>query len=348
VRVTTNGGFTWTTSNTGVTNDINNIRLVGGRGFIVGTNGLICVSTNNGGTWTPFTTGTTATFNGSSFTSEAAGWAVGTGGTILRYNGSTWVAQTTGTTIEFKGIFAIGSTGYAVGAGGTICRWSGSTWVPQTTGVTITFNDVAFVNDQLGFAVGSGGTICKTTNGGTNWIALNTGLGALNYRSIKLANATLAWVVGDGGLVAQTSDGGASWTTSALGVTDDLLSVEFVEGIGVIVGKAGKGFRFSTTLVSVREDNSITQLPKEFSLEQNYPNPFNPTTEIRFQMSEVGHVTLKVYDVLGREVATLVNESLNSGRYRTTFDANRLASGVYFYRLESSGSSQTKQMLLLK
>jgi tetratricopeptide (TPR) repeat protein len=80
----------------------------------------------------------------------------------------------------------------------------------------------------------------------------------------------------------------------------------------------------------------------------NYPNPFNPTTVIGYQLSVSGHVTLKVYDILGREVTTLVNESQNPGIHSATFDASRLASGVYFYRLTAPGVNQVKKMLLTK
>jgi hypothetical protein len=97
------------------------------------------------------------------------------------------------------------------------------------------------------------------------------------------------------------------------------------------------------------------ELPKRFALEQNYPNPFNPTTVIRFQIPEVGgqksevsRVALKVFDVLGREVAKLVDENLNPGTYETTFNANGLASGIYYYRLQTDGFVETKKMLLLR
>ncbi|MBI5470737.1 MAG: T9SS type A sorting domain-containing protein [Ignavibacteriae bacterium] len=96
-------------------------------------------------------------------------------------------------------------------------------------------------------------------------------------------------------------------------------------------------------------------VPGDFSLEQNYPNPFNPSTTIRFQIpdvrsqkSDVSRVTLKAYDVLGREVATLVNENLSAGKYEATFDAKGFASGVYFYRLTSGGQSLTQKLLLTK
>jgi hypothetical protein len=99
------------------------------------------------------------------------------------------------------------------------------------------------------------------------------------------------------------------------------------------------------TLTSVRMQS---EQPSGFSLEQNYPNPFNPSTNIRFRIAESGFVSLKVFDLLGREVATLVNENLQAGSYEATFDARGLASGVYIYRLTSGGSSLSRKLLLTK
>jgi len=90
------------------------------------------------------------------------------------------------------------------------------------------------------------------------------------------------------------------------------------------------------------------QLPTEFALRQNYPNPFNPTTIISFDLPSAGDVMLKVYDMLGREVATLVNEARPAGRYTERFDATGLASGVYLYRLTSPSHSATKKLVLLR
>ena len=81
---------------------------------------------------------------------------------------------------------------------------------------------------------------------------------------------------------------------------------------------------------------------------QNYPNPFNPTTEIRYGIRDAGYVTLTVYDVLGKEVATLVNETKAAGRYVVTFDAAKLPSGVYFYRLIAGSSVEMKTMMVVK
>jgi Secretion system C-terminal sorting domain len=88
--------------------------------------------------------------------------------------------------------------------------------------------------------------------------------------------------------------------------------------------------------------------PGVYELSQNYPNPFNPATTIRYQLPQDGFVTLKVYDILGKEILTLVNEEKSSGRYEVNFDASKLASGVYLYRLNVNDYVDVRKMLLLK
>ncbi len=89
-------------------------------------------------------------------------------------------------------------------------------------------------------------------------------------------------------------------------------------------------------------------LPKEFALMQNYPNPFNPATQINFELPVKSEVSLKIYNLLGQEVATLVNEEKAAGRYSADWNASALASGVYFYKLEAGSFVQTKKMILMK
>ncbi len=89
-------------------------------------------------------------------------------------------------------------------------------------------------------------------------------------------------------------------------------------------------------------------LPSETKLFSNYPNPFNPTTTIKYQLKEPGFVTLKVYDILGKEVASLVNENEGAGYYKVNFDANNLSSGFYIYRLRVNNYVESKKMLLTK
>ena len=100
-------------------------------------------------------------------------------------------------------------------------------------------------------------------------------------------------------------------------------------------------------------ENSVTDLaenfqPEKFYLSQNYPNPFNPSTKIRFRISDFGLVNLKIYDILGNEVATLVNDEIHSGTYEIIFSASDLPSGVYFYNLKAGSFTDSKKMILLK
>lgn len=95
-------------------------------------------------------------------------------------------------------------------------------------------------------------------------------------------------------------------------------------------------------------ENTNSENPSSYSLQQNYPNPFNPTTRVSFSLPSVSQVSLKVYDVMGREVQTLVNERLQSGTYETTFDGSGLNSGVYFYKIIADGFTDTKRMILVK
>lgn len=103
-------------------------------------------------------------------------------------------------------------------------------------------------------------------------------------------------------------------------------------------------YRFGTTGVEQQENSH----PAALTLHQNYPNPFNPTTTISYLLPAQSHVTLKVFDILGREVATLVNEHLEAGSYETTFDASGLASGIYFYRLGAGKFIESKKLVLLR
>lgn len=88
--------------------------------------------------------------------------------------------------------------------------------------------------------------------------------------------------------------------------------------------------------------------PSEYKLEQNYPNPFNPTTTIQYQIPNDGLVTLKIYDMLGKEVATLVNEVKTAGTFDVQWNASGLPSGVYFYKLTSNNFTDVKRMILMK
>lgn len=98
--------------------------------------------------------------------------------------------------------------------------------------------------------------------------------------------------------------------------------------------------------VGINQINS--EIPSKFNLSQNYPNPFNPTTKINFDVPQNEFITLKIYDNLGKEIVTLVNEKLTPGTYSVDWNASEYPSGVYFYRLQSDNFTQTKRMILIK
>lgn len=132
----------------------------------------------------------------------------------------------------------------------------------------------------------------------------------------------------------------------------DLFIIDKTTGIGTLIGPIGleglQGIAFSRILTDV-SDNSF--IPNEFTLSQNYPNPFNPSTIIRYQIPKSGIVRLKIYDVLGKEVATLVDEYKEAGRYEVEFNvgqSNSLSSGVYIYRLSSGNYTASRKMMILK
>jgi hypothetical protein len=89
-------------------------------------------------------------------------------------------------------------------------------------------------------------------------------------------------------------------------------------------------------------------IPEQYKLHQNYPNPFNPVTKIGFDIPKTGFVNIVVYNLLGKEVGTIVNQQLNAGSYSVDFNGEKLSSGTYFYRLQSGDFTDTKRMLMIK
>ncbi len=152
------------------------------------------------------------------------------------------------------------------------------------------------------------------------------------------------------GFVSKTPVSRVNLTTGVLAPS----VVGFVYGSGITAGAviyAGNGptnlwYNSSNLLTGLEPISQIT--PEVYTLNQNYPNPFNPTTSIKFSIPKDEFVSLKVYDMLGKEVATLVNQNTNAGEYEVSFGAAKLTSGVYFYKLTSGNFSDVKKMILVK
>jgi len=153
-------------------------------------------------------------------------------------------------------------------------------------------------------------------------------------------------MIGDGAGWAPVAVTGLLDSTiiSALGVYDGTLYI----GTGGVFGMSSQHYGLLSYSIPISAVHSLNALPSAFELRQNFPNPFNPSTEIQYQLPAGGFVTLKVFDVVGREVMTVVNERQNAGEHSALVDAGSLTSGVYFYRLTAGIFVQTKKMIVLK
>jgi Secretion system C-terminal sorting domain len=129
------------------------------------------------------------------------------------------------------------------------------------------------------------------------------------------------------------------------GLTDISNCLDFGESYE-LKGCIIKGVVYGDTTTGIRQISST--IPEKFSLEQNYPNPFNPKTIINYELPITNYVSLKVYDVLGKEVAALVSQKQNAGSYEVEFNGENFSSGIYFYKLEAGNFIETKRMILLK
>jgi len=128
-----------------------------------------------------------------------------------------------------------------------------------------------------------------------------------------------------------------------------LYSTCFIDAnTGWAVGEFGTILKTTNGGSTFVEEEVIDERPTEFFLSQNYPNPFNPNTVIRYQLPASGFVSLKVYDVVGNEIETLVNEEKLTGSYEMTWYPENLPSGIYFYQLKAGYFTETKKMILLK
>ncbi len=188
--------------------------------------------------------------------------------------------------------------------------------------------------------------ICCSTDNGDHWISINAGISTLVTRlAINSSGHIFAGTYDSG--VYRSNDDGETWTTVNSGLTNDYVLAIGINPSGTVFAATTGGlFRSVQSTTSVRELS--TDAPISFSLNQNYPNPFNPSTTIRFQVPNSSFVNLKVYDVLGNEVATLVNEEKATGSYEVSFKAANLSSGVYLYKLQAGSFVEINKMLLLK
>jgi len=210
---------------------------------------------------------------------------------------------------------------------------------------------LVFPNERIGYGVGLewSGTYSqyfyRTTNSGLNWVKQHI---SNQMNSLAFTDTAKGWLVGLGGAILYTTNSGANFSFQDPTINVDLQKIFMVNDLtGWIVGNSG--IILKTTNGGLTPVETISSnVPSAFSLSQNYPNPFNPGTKIKFQIAKTIAVKLTVYDELGRDIETLVNEQLHPGTYEVYWNGTNVASGIYFYRLQSDNFVDIKKMVLLK
>lgn len=234
---------------------------------------------------------------------------------------------------------------FAVGAEGTILHSSdgGTSWENVISGTNEFLRDICFLNAQKGYCIGENGTLLKSEDNGKSWEKLDLGITNI-LNSISFSDERFGVIVGYEGILLITHDGGQSWSKER--VSNAQLNEVVVFNNTAFVSGLWCAFKFSEE----GSTNAITDGKpiQNFTLNQNYPNPFNSFTIISYSIPQKGDVVLKIYNILGREIATLLDKEQEMGTYKIQFDASYLSSGVYFYRLQSGNYAVTKKLILLR
>lgn len=354
---TTDGGESWNTSG------LSGLKRIycydRNHCWACGYNGKIVISSDAGSTWIEQNSGVTDWLTAIRFANPQIGWTGGGGTTILKTTngGNTWFIQTTlGTgldrifTLDSNNVWLLGTHGVAHTTDG------GLTWLPLEPGQPYPFY---FLNHDTGWAA-TADTIYRTFNGGYTWQAL--GRRPFSFYTV-FADVNNGWSRTTS-IVQRTTDSGASWETEIqTDVYHMLWHIHFLDSIhGWVAGDGGTLIRYGypEKITSINE-NSNENISK-FQLFQNYPNPFNSTTTIKFEIQNKSHVILKIYDILGREVRTLIDNIEQPGNYTIMWNGKNhtglvMPSGIYFYVLtynksDSDGNNhsfrQVKKLLFIK
>ncbi|MCB0728333.1 MAG: T9SS type A sorting domain-containing protein [Ignavibacteriae bacterium] len=253
--------------------------------------------------------------------------------------------------VEIKDNLIFTAGGYSVN--GAIRRSSdnGISWQTVNNGLPSDFTAEALhtmVNGNIITATDNG--VYRSSNNGESWISVwdngNVTGFASDGKGYVYASSTSPAYRG----IFRSTDFGTSWQQFNEGfqfIPDNVFSVTYKNGfLFAGVDRLGIWKRQVDNFTSAENISSV--IPTEFILEQNFPNPFNPSTNIRFTVPETGFISLKVYDILGKEISTLVNNKVSAGTHEVQFDAASLTSGVYFYKLQSDEFSEIKKMTLIR
>ncbi len=349
---TTNGGINWSSKSCGSSNNLLSIFFIDeSTGWTVGDKGKIFQTTDRGETWSPQSSDSSSRLGEVYFTDENNGYAAGEFGKILKTTngGIDWSTLPRESSANLNTVYFINQdVGFAAGQIGTILKTinGGKSWNFEYSGTKNSINSISFIDSSAGWAAADNGTILKTTDVGENWIPQPSPT-VFNLNSVWFCDKDTGWIAGDNGTILRTTNAGISWSYQNSGTKNILYSIFFTRqnkgfaagGAGTILKKIGGG------AVSVEDRKSPY---RNFILYQNYPNPFNPITNIKYSISQTQYVSIKIYDILGRVIQTLVNEEKMPGEYTIMFNGNNYPSGIYFYRIQAGKFIETKKFVLIK
>ncbi|RPI17004.1 MAG: T9SS C-terminal target domain-containing protein [Ignavibacteriae bacterium] len=361
---TTNGGNYWDTSITLNAANLKTIKFAGeSTVYAAGddsVHGLLYKSTNNGANWNLISSGVYTPFTSMCWINENSGYISCSDGNVIKTTngGSNFSALPTGLSNINSISFVDNNTGYCIKNAGHAVKTTngGNNWIAINN---VTGSLVYFINASTGFVKYSDWTndiIYKTINGGGTWSSTSAYTG---INDIKFFNESTGYYTCNGGIFCKTTNGGINWIRKILNTNNDINSLAIINGnVLYLAGFGGTIMKTTTGGEPIGVKNITTSIPVKSYLYQNYPNPFNPATKIKFSIPQQkspleggmggDFVQLKIYDVLGKEIAVLVNESLSPGIYEVEWNANDYPSGVYFYRLIGDGFTQTNRMILVK
>ncbi len=261
------------------------------------------------------------------------------------------------TDYEFSSIDIINNTAWIAGTNGFIMKYKEPDNWQIKKGITdIPLNTVFFSDEQHGWITGGylndqvlQSILLITKNAGETWAEKKFNKYLIN--DMFFADSLFGWAVGQDkryhGMVLETTDGGENWNPVIENLAAPLNGIQFKDGYGWAVGENGLVFKTNDGTTWVNQ-NTGEKYPSKINLAQNYPNPFNPTTTIEFTLPRPAYTTLKVYNILGAELGTLIAEHLPAGLHRCTFDSSKLASSVYYYEVRSGAFRDVKKMILLR
>ena len=345
----TNNGLNWT--QTSLNNQSGNVLLINGNNIYAGTNQGVFKSTNSGQNWVQIGISNrrvlALTIHGNNI---FAGTDYGRGVYRSTNNGLNWT-QTSLSNQFIRSLVTRENNIFAGDYGSNsvfLSSDTGNTWTQIALGGAPYIENVfcLAVKGNYMFAGVNNGGVYRSSNGGFNWTQTSLNNGGITSFTIKdnyiFASDHLC------GVVYLSSNNGMSWILKNQGLEsiNDVWSLTTTSQY-IFAGTDSSVWRRSfTEIIGIKKISEL--VPSSFSLSQNYPNPFNPTTKISFDLHKSSHAKLIVYDILGKEVATLVNEKLNAGSYKVDWNASDYPSGVYFYRVQTEDFSETKKMVLLK